>query len=248
MNKMIFIVLFVCTWQVFADQEWISGFIQDDKGNITKIKRIKADGTITGNYKGKRNSISFKKLKRIDHIKNDTFRVTNLANKTFTLEKCLITTDKINLHRDVMYYFTYYYYNDIAMEEKEVDIKNTANISIMSTIKTLSFEASFGEKSYNPRTKQFFPPDYLFDPFTGEKLVWHTPGTPYKGKPLTKIKQTTQKPTRKVKQTTNNSSTKQSTNTLTDLHKDYLKKSLSPFSSSKEQIEAARKIADEIIK
>jgi hypothetical protein len=50
-----------------------------------------------------------------------------------------------------------------ALKETYAGINNSISQIILGDV---------GDLKYNPKTKEYFPASYIYDPFTGEKLVW----------------------------------------------------------------------------
>jgi len=134
-------------------QEYLSGSIVDQRGNATKISRVRADSIIGGKFKGKDIKIKFLKLK-------------NKANKQFKIEEGYIVTPDRKKKYDIKYFF----FDEISLEEKAVDIYDEHKV-----VNTITFGENIGRMKFNQRTKKYFPSDYIFDPFTGEKLTWKNP-------------------------------------------------------------------------
>lgn len=151
---------------------YLSGEIIDNQGNSTKITRIDGThGAIRGNYKGKNIKLEFPRLKSITMLNDGRdARVTNLKGTSFILTDVTVwTTWDSRCGR----YLGYWYYDEISMQEKNYVLYNENNFH------TLRFDVEGGEvggaMKYNPRTKEWFPPNYVFDPISGEKLIWKTP-------------------------------------------------------------------------
>lgn len=161
------VVLLLSSSLVFAkDPEYLSGSIVDMEGNATKISRIRADGVILGTYKAKDMRIDFAKLKKLENLGERTFRVTNKADKQFDIKDVSIYSfDPPNKEYRQR---KYHYLDEISMEEKTVAFK-------VGDIHTLTFGTDIGRLKFNQRTKQYFPSDYIYDPFSAEKLVWKDP-------------------------------------------------------------------------
>jgi len=147
-------------------QEYLSGSIVDQRGNATKISRVRADSIIGGKFKGKDIKIKFLKLKKLEYLGNYTYRVTNKANKQFKIEEGYIVTPDRKKKYDIKYFF----FDEISLEEKAVDIYDEHKV-----VNTITFGENIGRMKFNQRTKKYFPSDYIFDPFTGEKLTWKNP-------------------------------------------------------------------------
>lgn len=158
--------IILSTGYAIAQAEFLSGGYLDNEGNLTKISRIRADGFVNGFYKGKTISIAFSKLKRIENLGNHVYRVTNLNGEMFNMEKCRMATHN---SWDCL---EFSFYDEISMEEKKFLLNGSKKVN---RFRAITFEPELGRLRYNQRTKQFFPPDYIFDPFTGEKLVWRNP-------------------------------------------------------------------------
>ncbi len=146
---------------VRAEQEFLKGTLVDQKGNVTKITRIVASGYIKGRYQGKDVEITFPHLKRLENLGNGFWRVTNTKGKQFNVENAEVYT-----HNKRIYYR---YFSEIEMKEARQAIS-------YADVRILSFDSELGRLKFNPRTGQYFPPDYIYDPFTGEELTWKNPG------------------------------------------------------------------------
>lgn len=155
-------------------QEYMSGELLDKDGIATKITDIRADGYVKGTYKGKSITIEFPKLKRIDVLGKSgqllwSLRVTNVNGETFQLERAWMhTPDAKDDHGGAYKQIKLYYYDPISMEKK-------SDIIYTDHVKQLVFLSELGRLRFNERTNEFFPPDYVFDPFTGEQLKWKNP-------------------------------------------------------------------------
>ena len=78
------------------------------------------------------------------------------------------TQDVLDKHGGAYEQIKYYFYDPISMEKK-------SQIVYTSHVKQLVFSSELGRLRFNTRTNEFFPPDYVFDPFTGEELKWENP-------------------------------------------------------------------------
>lgn len=150
-----------------GDLEYISGDILDKNGNLTKISDIRADSYVAGEYKGKKIKINFSKLKRIDVISDRSVRVKNKQDSEFILEKARINTPN-NGCSGLCSTIIYRYFDPINMDKSSVKIRT-------SEITQLTLSSNIGRLRFNEKSKVYYPSDYLFDPFTGEELMWKSP-------------------------------------------------------------------------
>lgn len=80
--------------------------------------------------------------------------------KRFTLTDCWI-------HVGDQSGALYYVYSDTCAKMIFEDWTN-----IIDEVSHILIGEHSGNFKYNPRTKQYFPPSFLYDPYTGEKLEW----------------------------------------------------------------------------
>ena len=152
-------------------QEYMSGEVLTKEGAAIKISKIEAGDVVRGSFKGKELEIRFSKLKRIDLLSNETIRVTNLHDKTFLVENahlcCFYDRSFSESHR-WRKGINFNYFDEITMEKKVLNLYTRE-------INQIVLSSALGRLRYNERTRQYFPPDYLFDPYTGEELKWRSP-------------------------------------------------------------------------
>jgi hypothetical protein len=150
-----------------SDVEYMKASLTDHKGNTVQVSRIRASTEVKGKYKGQDLGVPLKNLKRVENLGNGHLRVTNLSNEQFTLEDATIWNERGNYN-----YIRYWLYSDIDKQDKE---KYVSSSEFVQGLHTLALSSDVGRLKYNPQTKKYFPPDYIYDPFTGEKLDWKTP-------------------------------------------------------------------------
>ena len=153
---------------------YIAGHIVNEKGHEIEITKIRANGMLRCKYKGNYVEIKFKDLKKIESLSNGVARVTNLKDKVFTVENASLYTrwDTEYSHKRE---FEYWYLDEISMSESHKYRKRTNSIDRLN-INVISFQSeNIGRMKHNPSTGMFFPGDYIYDPFNGEKLVWSNP-------------------------------------------------------------------------
>ena len=166
-------VLFMSPTALSAGEEYLSGTFVDQEGNVTKISKIKAQGKISGKFKGQLMDIEFAKLKMIEKLGNGINRVTNQEGKQFLLENAYVWTQYAYNNPKSRYDFFYYFFDEISLEE--VWTKTFKADDLREVMHSISFGDDLGRLKFNSRTKEYFPPDYIFDPFTGEELTWSNP-------------------------------------------------------------------------
>lgn len=152
-------------------QEYLQGQIVDQDGNVTNISRIKANGWVSGTHEGRDIKVPYSALKRIENLGNRVFRLTNKADAQFQIENAITWTETFG-SSGTPSAINYYYYDPISQSEQRIRL---GTVEVRNNINTITFSSEVGRLKYNPKTKQFFPPDYIFDPFSGEKLVWKNP-------------------------------------------------------------------------
>jgi len=87
-----------------------------------------------------------------------TIIVINRQGERFTLTNCEVEVGGLSR--------VTYTYNDPITKSLRV---SSAEIQEISHV---IIGEDMGDMKYNPKTKEYFPAMYIFDPFTGEKLVW----------------------------------------------------------------------------
>ncbi len=147
---------------VFAD-DYLRGSLIGPGGKPVEISRISARGTIAGEFRGRKISFAFSELQKIENLGEKVYRVTTAKGQIRMLEKVELRTPGQN---DRIIYWSF---DPRAREERRFVLGS-------QSFHTLAFTGAPGRLKANPRTGGLFPPDYLFDPFTGEKLQWHEPG------------------------------------------------------------------------
>ncbi|BCR03244.1 hypothetical protein DESUT3_03130 [Desulfuromonas versatilis] len=144
-------------------QEYLSGQLIDPAGRTVAISRISARGVLSGVAGGREVAFEFAELRKIEYLGDRTCRATTRQGKTLLVEKAELRTP--GQHKRVLYWTL----DPATRQEREFVLGN-------QSFHTLSFSGKPGRVKTNPRTGQPFPPDYLFDPFTGESLQWRNPG------------------------------------------------------------------------
>lgn len=146
-----------------AAQEYLTGSLTDLSGRTVAISRISSRGTLAGVAGGREVIFEFAELKKIEYLGDRICRATTRKGSTLLVEKAELRTP--GQHKRVLYWTL----DPATREERQFILGN-------QSFHTLSFAGKPGRQKANPRTGQLFPPDYLFDPFTGERLQWHDPG------------------------------------------------------------------------
>lgn len=144
-----------------AEAEYMSGRLIDQQGNITKITAISASGYIKGRYQGKEVEIKFSNLKKLENLGQGFWRITNRQGKQFNIEQGEVYTHNTRIY--------YRYFSPIELKEAEQTVS-------YGEVRFLELGGEIGRLKVNQRTEQYFPPDYIYDPYTGEKLDWRNPG------------------------------------------------------------------------
>lgn len=159
--------------------EWISGEVVDRHGFLTSISRIGANhgaGFVTGRHMGRKISIDFKEIRRVENLGGLSFRVQKTSGEKLRIEEGeLYSTDAHGLAHGRTCYKTgewgeinFYYYD-------EAQKKETLFTLCQAHILALVFGESPGPLKWNPETGLFFPPDFEKDPETGQKLEQQSP-------------------------------------------------------------------------
>ena len=148
-----------------AADEFMKASLADPMGNVVLLSKIDAATTVNGQYKGQDIRIPVRNLKRVENLGNRQLRVTNLAGEQFILETSWVE----NRPGEVI---KYWIYSEIDGEEKETTMDY---YDFAERFHTLAFHSDIGRLKFNSKTKRYYPPDYIFDPFTGDELQWNTP-------------------------------------------------------------------------
>ncbi len=144
-------------------QDYLSGSLIDPGGKTVVISRISARGTLSGVATGREVVFKFSELKKIEYLGERICRATTRKGSTLLVEKAELRTPGQNKR------VVYWSFAPGAREERQFILGN-------QSFNTLTFGGKPGRLKANRRTGQLFPPDYLFDPFTGEPLQWDTRG------------------------------------------------------------------------
>ncbi len=144
-------------------QEFLSGTLISPTGQVQAISRIDARGTIAGSSAGKDVELPFSSLQKIEYLGSKIYRATTRQGKTYQIEKAELRTTGQN--RRVVYWA----FDDGGRTERQFVLGN-------QSFQSLFFEGAPGRLKFNPATGNYFPPDYIFDPFTGAQLQWQDPG------------------------------------------------------------------------
>ena len=144
-----------------------SGSIIYKDGTITPVTRFGEDTRITGIYNNKKITINITRIKRAESLDNKIWRLTNVQGEQFNVTVKYIYTKKYDERAG--YQFKYYYFDKITLEEKSV---LHSQRDLITKVAAISMEIDIGKMIFNPRTEQYYPPDYMFDPYTAEKLIW----------------------------------------------------------------------------
>ncbi len=160
----ILLTLFMLFWMtsVVWGDEYLSATLIDQKGNSVQISRIQARGTIEGQMGGVAWEYRFPELKRIDNLGNGLFRVTSQEGQTRSLEQVTLRTP--GQSNRVIYWVL----------DKRSGTEKRFSLGLMGFY-SIIFSGEAGRLKYNSNTQSYYPPDYIFDPFTGEKLAWKNP-------------------------------------------------------------------------
>ncbi len=160
----ILLMLFTLFWMGEAawGDEYLSATLIDQKGKSVKISRILARGTVEGRMGGVVREYRFSELSRIENLGNDMFRVTTGKGQTRSLEQVSLRTPG-QTNRVVYWVF-----------DKNSGTEMRFSLGLRG-FHTLVFSGDAGRLKYSPDSHTYFPPDYLFDPFSGKRLVWKNP-------------------------------------------------------------------------
>ena len=146
-------------------QEYAKAELLTLDGIATKITRLNVGNSVIGTFKGKRSAFNFKTIKRVESLGNDkgnklcSFRITNLSDEQFTLENATLNGNGV---------IEYFYFDEVSKEEKKASFFNFE-------LNILTISGDIGRLKFNPKTKKYFPPDYVFDTLSGETLEWKNP-------------------------------------------------------------------------
>ncbi len=155
------LIVFCVAGSAWGD-EYLSATIIDQKGKSVKISRILARGTIEGQMAGATRDYRFSELKRIDNLGNGIYRVTSRKGQTRSLEKVTLRTP--GQSNRVIYW----------VPDRSSGTEKRFSLGLMG-FHSIVFSDEAGRLKYNPSTHKYYPPDYLFDPFSGKRLVWKNP-------------------------------------------------------------------------
>ena len=161
--------LFVAFPVTSQAEEFLAGSIVSSDGSATRITKINTKAGLKATYKGKSISIRFRDIKKIERLGDGKiFRITNNADKVFQVEKVKFSSNTCWDCRKGHEYIYFSYLDEISMSEKSHQIHQNSMV-------VLSLEGDAGRLKLNERTRELFPPEYLYDPISKEELVWHTP-------------------------------------------------------------------------
>jgi len=107
----------------------------------------------TGNYKGKKTTVLWSKLKEFEYLNDTSVRMTLRTGKTFTLTE----TSRPSV---------YFYYYD------EINEKLTQDAVSGSAVHKIVFDTHIGSVKKCPKCNRQFPEDYLFCPHDKTDLDW----------------------------------------------------------------------------
>jgi hypothetical protein len=137
--------------------------------NRTVIDRISISSTVKyrtlsvrGVHKGKFSTVPFSRLTQIEYDKG-TAVIHTKDKKRYVLTKAGVGNE-FNTHA----YIEYECFNDLEQKNQTFRLKTASD---PKAVFTLILGTESGDLKQNPKTKQFFPIDYRFDPYTGEKLI-----------------------------------------------------------------------------
>jgi len=144
--------------------EHTAGTMFNKSNQAIKVTGFDDECRVIGNLKGQRVSLPFTELKSLQVIGPDNqysiIKVQSRKNETsFILNESYI--DHGNRRGNLLYSFI----NPVTgnQEGSWINVKD---------IKSIILRDDFGPLKYNPKTEMFFPQDYVYDPYTGEKLIW----------------------------------------------------------------------------
>jgi hypothetical protein len=140
----------------YATEEFLMAIVFQKEGEPIVASKIHAQHEVYGLYKGKKVKVPFKKISKIENMGNQVIRLTRDDSKVFVLKKA-------QLYNGLLYF---HYYDDISQQERSGEKNFKKNITI------IEFKEKIGTIKYNSRTMKYYPGEYIFDPFTGEKLAW----------------------------------------------------------------------------
>jgi hypothetical protein len=176
--SMIIVIFFLLACiPAFAETEGFNGIIYlRDGTQIEMVHLGRKENLISGYVGGKLGmqqvSYKFSELKTIS-FSNITKKydgdgeliVIHKNGKRFTLTEAKVGNDRLN---DGLIDYVY-------PDPVSGDFKN-GRTWIKGTILNIEIGAITGKLKYNERTGEYFSAFFIYDPFTGEKLIWGTPG------------------------------------------------------------------------
>jgi len=99
---------------------------------------------------------------RYDGSPGSDLTIINEEEERFTLTNCVVWGGF-----SISGYIAYVY-NDPATKTLKVTYASICNNISLIVI------GEVGDMKFNPKTGEYFPAMYIYDPFTGEKLIWAT--------------------------------------------------------------------------
>lgn len=164
-----------------ADVEGVSGQIVLSDGQKIKFVRLgyvketkPQEYYVSGNIGGQSVSYPLSKLRSVLFPNHESGSMDEVIVVGKTGESFTLTGTSIGVIGDRTYDgFSYVYHDKVTGElmESYAGVRSTKLVQIV-------IEGDAGTLRRNPRTKDFYPATYNFDPFTGEELVWALPGQP----------------------------------------------------------------------
>jgi hypothetical protein len=105
-----------------------------------------------------------------DRVLKGELIVISRSGQRFVLTEayvwCWVNLNKNNVLSASNGKIYYTYIDPVTRSLRETDI------FIKNTVSSIKVGIDVGSMKYNPSTKEYFPHCFVFDPFTGEKLVW----------------------------------------------------------------------------
>lgn len=155
--SVILLALILMAASVRADGRFLSGVIKAEGGRPISALEINGEDQVRGMLDGVRIRIPFAKLKKIRNLGHGVALVVNLDGEEFKLDKVRAG------NKDGLIY--YKFFNEVSKETQSGRLA-------FENVESIDFGQDVGQVKMNPKTGKYYPADYLFDPYTGEKLVW----------------------------------------------------------------------------
>ena len=148
--------------------------INDGGKKKIDVDRISVSAYITGDYKGKPTTLPLKRVKQVTFSsvrslnRFPLYRGECVAETTdgkrFAFQNAYLAHRGGNGQGEICN-IVYYCFNEVEERYQHFEFNVRTN-------PTLMMGKNSGDLKFNPKTKRFFPSEYRFDPYTGEKLIF----------------------------------------------------------------------------